>query len=157
MAPELFDDVDSWAEGRYSCLALRNSLLFGTSASTLAQTATTASFILFRLLKQPKVICGSVNAGKRPNHDVCVWRGKAEASLGQAPDGLGKVGFLGFRQCPRVGDKIIDGFDPGRREVAQPTHLNRRRLPCKDGQPIFSGVTGKVDQYVDFVLLDQAG
>ena len=149
--------TDSRAWGWYSCLALRNSRLFGTAASTLAQRATTASPILFRLLKQPKVICLLGQCRQGPDRDVGVRRGKAEAGVGQAPDGLGEVGLLGFRQGPRIGDQIIDGLDPGRVEIAQPTDLNRRWLPCKDRQPIFCGVSGKIYQDVDFVFLDQFG
>ena len=92
--------------------------------------------------------------GQRRDVDRHVGHGEAQPGFRQAPDLLGEVGFFGVGQGPGIGDQVVDLRHPGRREIPQPAHLHRRRLPGEERQAVVCGVAGEVDQDVDFVIAD---
>ena len=69
---------------------------------------------------------------------------------------LGRVDFARWIE-EKIGEHVVDGFQPGRMKAAQPGHLNGRRLARKDEQAVAAGVQREIDKDVDLIAADLVG
>src|SRR5271170_274601 len=70
---------------------------------------------------------------------------------------LGIVFLLIERQCDPIGDYVINEIGTHRSEIAEVTHLNRRRPPGEDVGPSVLGKAVQIDEDIDFELTDEIG